>query len=51
MASLVGAPRHCRPPLRTHVAADRRTLRPLELTRPSDELVVYPTLDAASAGR
>jgi hypothetical protein len=32
------------------VAEGRRTLRPLELTRLTDELSVFPTLSAALAG-
>jgi anti-anti-sigma factor len=33
------------------VAAGRRTMRPLELTRLTDELAVYPTVAAATADR
>lgn len=50
MASLVAANRLCRPGLHV-VAASARTLRPLQLTRLTDELVVFPTLSAAMAGR
>lgn len=52
MATLVEANRLCRPAVGLHVvAASRRTMRPLELTRLTDELVVFPVLSAALVGR
>jgi anti-anti-sigma factor len=52
MATLVEANRLCRPAVGLHVvAAGRRTMRPLELTRLTDELVVFPTLSAAMVDR
>jgi anti-anti-sigma factor len=52
MAVLVKANRQCPEPTRLHVvAAGRITLRPLEMTRLTDELAVFPTLPAAMADR
>jgi anti-anti-sigma factor len=51
MAMLLRAHRGC-PPARLHVVADSPiTMRPLEMTRLTDELVVYSTLAAALARR
>lgn len=51
MAMLVLAHRQCEPPARLHVvAAGRLTLRPLEMTRLTDELTIFPTLPGALAG-
>jgi anti-sigma B factor antagonist len=48
MAVLIRAHRQIEPPRRVHVvAAGRITLRPLEITRLTDELAVFPTLSAA----
>lgn len=50
MAVLVKAHRQTPEPTRVRVvAAGRITLRPLEMTRLTDELAVYPTLSAALA--
>jgi anti-sigma B factor antagonist len=49
MAVLVKAHRETSVPVRL-VAASRVTLRPLEMTRLTDELEVHPTLAAALAG-
>ncbi|HEY3708350.1 MAG TPA: STAS domain-containing protein [Amycolatopsis sp.] len=50
MAVLVRAHRHAPSAVRV-VASGRLTLRPLEMTRLTDELAVFPTLAAALAGR
>jgi anti-anti-sigma factor len=51
MATLVRVHRQS-PPARLHVVADSPiTMRPLEMTRLTDELVVYSTLAAALARR
>ncbi|OLF08231.1 STAS domain-containing protein [Actinophytocola xanthii] len=48
MAVLITAHRQLESPGRVHiVAAGRITLRPMEITRLTDELVVFPTLSAA----
>jgi anti-anti-sigma factor len=52
MAVLVKANRQCPEATRLHVVATGRiTLRPLEMTRLTDELAVFPTLPAALAPR
>ncbi|MGW4489966.1 STAS domain-containing protein [Amycolatopsis sp. NPDC004368] len=50
MAVLVWAHRRPEPADVRVVASSRLTLRPLELTRLTDELAVFPTLSAALAG-
>jgi anti-anti-sigma factor len=49
MAVLVRAHRHTAPSTMRVVASGRLTLRPLEMTRLTDELAVFPTLAAALA--
>jgi anti-anti-sigma factor len=52
MAELVRANRGCVPPIRLHVvAAGRITMRPLELTRLTDELTIFPSVPDALAAR
>lgn len=51
MAALVLVHRQCVPPTRLHVVATGRlTMRPLEMTRLTDELTIFPTLSDAMAG-
>ena len=51
MAVLVRAHRHAAPSVVRVVASGRLTLRPLQMTRLTDELAVFPTLADALAGR